>query len=112
MIYRPTDQETQTSYIEDRGIYLLKRGSTLQFSAFTVDENEQEHFSNDVQLVLDNYSAQYVDIASDGTISVKPGAPDLMCNVSLFGVIDGVAGEVIHIVLAKDISTVSEFEAR
>ena len=112
VIYRPTDQETQTSYIEDRGIYLLKRGSTLQFSAFAVDENAQEHFSNDVQWVLDNYSAQYVDIANDGTISVKPGAPDLMCNVSLFGVIDGVAGEVIHIVLAKDISTVSEFEAR
>ena len=32
-------------------------------------------------------------------------------SVSLFGMADGVAGEVIHIVLAKEISTVSEFEA-
>lgn len=111
VVYRPVDYETQISYIEERGVYLLKRGSELQFKALTVDENGQELLADDVQWVLDDYSAQYLNVASDGTVSVKLSAPNMMCNVSLFGMADGVAGEVIHIVLAKEISTVSDFEA-
>ena len=83
----------------------------MQFKAFTIDESGQEHVSGNVQWVLDDYGAQYLNIASDGTISVKADVPNMMCDVSLFGTADGVAGKVIRIVLAKDISTVSEFEA-
>ena len=111
VVYRPADYETQISYIESRGVYLLKRGSELQFKAYTVDENGQELLADDVQWVPDDHSAQYLNIASDGTVSVKLSAPNITCSVSLFGMADGVAGEVIHIVLAKEISTVSEFEA-
>lgn len=110
VVYRPADYETQISYIEERGVYLLKRGSELQFKALTVDENGQELLADDVQWVLDDYSAQYLNVASDGTVSVKPDAPDINCNISLFGAADGVVGEIIHIVLVNDISAaVAEF---